>query len=171
MPESDRIEFWHLLHADGRRISIGRRPEHVGLSVIAWHELRGGEVIRKGSVDFGMFSMKKPAQEIAELLERFRGEGYELAEIRTALSPTVLRLLREIDALDDGSGVGSKQVRNGWILDGSKRAYSHHTFRALDGLGVIDVGNGNTDPAKILPIGRDLARMSRRRAKAGANRG
>lgn len=167
MPETDRKEYWLLNHPKGRTVVIARRPEHYGQNVIQWVETKRGDQVRSGSCDFGMFSSAKPGDEIASLLARFRGEGFALVSIRTRLSAAVLRLLRELDALDIGAGVTTTMIRNGWRLEGGGN-YSKYTFRELDAFGVIDTGDGYDAPVKILPIGRELARASRRRrASAG----
>lgn len=165
---SDPKEYWLLKHADGRHIIIARKPEHYGTDVIKWVEARDGADLRKGAWDTGLYATAKPGDELANLLKRFRGEGYELVSIRTRLSAAVLKLLRELDVLDAGDGVETAMMpRNGWQLKGGGR-YSKYSFRELDGLGVIDTGNGFDDNVKILPIGRDLARYTqRRRASVG----
>ena len=165
MTDVDRNEYWLLKHADGRHIIIARQPENYGPEVIKWVEAKEGEDLRKGAWGLGIYAAGKPGDEIARLLERFGTEGYSLVSVRTPLSATVLKLLRELDELDDGFGVGSKQTRNGWRLDGGS-IFSRHTFRKLDGLGLINPGNGHDDPVKILPVGRDLARYTRKRVTA-----
>lgn len=168
MPEKDTNEYWLLKHADGRHIIIARRPKSFGVDEIEWVETKGDAILRKGAWGCGIYANTKPADEIARLLERFRGEGYELVSIRTRLSAAVLKLLRDLDTLDAGNGVETTMLpRNGWQVKGGGR-YSKFSFRELDGLGVIDTGNGFDDNVKILPVGRDLARYSqRRRAQAG----
>ena len=166
---TDQKEYWLLKHSDGRHIIIARRDAEFGSGLVKWIEAKDGNDLRQGAWDLGMFSSGKPGGEIASLLERFRGEGYELISIRTPLSATALKLLRDLDRLDDGDGVADEQVRNGWRLPGGG-VYSHRTFQKLDGIGLIDPGNGFTDRVKILPVGRDLARYTqRRRAQAGAD--
>lgn len=168
MTATDHKEYWLLKNGE-RAIIIVRRPDHHGLNVLQWVETKRGEQQRSGACDIGPFANTKPATELAKLLERFRGEGYELISVRTYLTPAVLRLLRDLDRLDTGDGVKSTIIRNGWQVEGGGR-YSHHTFRELDGIGVIDVGNGFGDPAKILPVGRDLARLTQRRRATAASR-
>ena len=88
MPEVDQTTYWHLQHPDGRKISIGRRPGDYGLNVIAWTERLNGEEIRNGAIDIGDLCPITPDDTITELLNRFRGEGYELVEIITPQTTT-----------------------------------------------------------------------------------
>ena len=71
--------------------------------------------------------------------------------------PAALRLLRTIDALDRGDGVEFHSAPRGrWRLPGTGYTVNDATFGALERDGLIDVGNGHSDPVKITAAGRTL---------------
>lgn len=64
-----------------------------------------------------------------------------------------LDLLRLIGAHDDGDGItfGSRP-RARWAY--ADRVFNARTFYPLDAAGLIDVGNGHSDPVRITDAGR-----------------
>ncbi|WP_381796491.1 hypothetical protein [Streptomyces niveus] len=71
------------------------------------------------------------------------------------LSRTVLALLRTIADRDTGSGVLFVSAPCGrWRLDGTRRVFANRTFFPLDSHGLVDIGNGHTDPVRITDAGR-----------------
>ncbi|MEU5298022.1 hypothetical protein [Streptomyces umbrinus] len=71
------------------------------------------------------------------------------------ITPASIKLLRTIAEKDDGHGVVfHTEPRSRWRLDGSRYTVNARTFFPLAGNGLVDVGNGSTDPVKITPEGR-----------------
>lgn len=71
------------------------------------------------------------------------------------LTVTERRLLRLLAAWDDGDGVQFEDAPAGRCVHPQTGArFNERTFRPLDAAGLVDVGNGRSDPVKILPAGR-----------------
>jgi hypothetical protein len=71
------------------------------------------------------------------------------------LPPGPLKLLRTIAREDLGAGVKFEHAPYGrWRMEGSTYAVNDRTFHVLDARGLIDVGNGQSDPVRITEAGR-----------------
>ncbi|WP_157251098.1 hypothetical protein [Nonomuraea typhae] len=74
----------------------------------------------------------------------------------TQLGPGASKLLRIINDHDEGEGVEFVPAPYGrWRLAGSTYVVNTRTFRVLAARGLIDVGNGHTDPVRATQAGRD----------------
>ncbi|MEU3399371.1 hypothetical protein [Streptomyces filamentosus] len=71
------------------------------------------------------------------------------------LRPAAVTLLRTIAGLDTGAGVVFHAAPAGrWRLQGSTYAVNDRTFHPLESAGLLDVGDGDTDPVRITEAGR-----------------
>ncbi|MBQ0849545.1 hypothetical protein J8N05_15190 [Streptomyces sp. BH-SS-21] len=71
------------------------------------------------------------------------------------LSRAVLTLLQTIADQDDGHGILFHHAPCGrWRLDGTQYTVNDRTFHPLAALGLVDIGNGHTDPVKATAAGR-----------------
>jgi len=71
------------------------------------------------------------------------------------LTPSGIKLLKAIAARDYGNGVVfESEPRSRWRLNGTTLVFNARTFRPLDSLGLIDVGDGHGDPVRITEAGR-----------------
>lgn len=71
------------------------------------------------------------------------------------ITPGARRLLKAIAARDEGVGVRfESEPRSRWRMHGTSMVFNAQTFRTLESLGLIDVGNGHTDPVRITAAGR-----------------
>lgn len=71
------------------------------------------------------------------------------------LPPGPTKLLRTLAREDLGSGVKFEYAPHGrWRMEGSTYVVNDRTFHPLDRFGLIDVGNGHTDPVRITEAGR-----------------
>ncbi|MEU8139018.1 hypothetical protein [Streptodolium elevatio] len=72
------------------------------------------------------------------------------------LSPSALKLLRAIADHDTGHGVAfHREPCARWRLAGTFYTVNNRTFGPLVDLGLVDVGNGQTDPVTLTAAGRD----------------
>lgn len=71
------------------------------------------------------------------------------------LTPGSRKLLKAIAARDEGNGVVfESEPRSRWRLHGTSMVFNAQTFRALNALALINVGNGHGDPVRITAAGR-----------------
>ncbi|MEV1042958.1 hypothetical protein AB0J01_41320 [Streptomyces sp. NPDC050204] len=71
------------------------------------------------------------------------------------LRPAAITLLRTIARLDTGTGVTFRHAPAGrWRLEDGSYAVNDRTFHPLESAGLIDVGDGSTDPVRITAAGR-----------------
>ncbi|MFB7649344.1 hypothetical protein ACFC0S_16200 [Streptomyces sp. NPDC056084] len=72
-----------------------------------------------------------------------------------ALRPAAVTLLRTLGRLDTGSGVTFHHAPAGrWRLEDGSYTVNDRTFHPLESAGLIDVGDGSTDPVRITDAGR-----------------
>lgn len=72
-----------------------------------------------------------------------------------------LELLLLIGVYDNGDGIKFEtRPRSRWAYAG--RVFNTRTFYPLESEGLIDVGNGHTDPVKITEAGRKYILAARR---------
>jgi hypothetical protein len=70
--------------------------------------------------------------------------------------PAARRLMVALDRYDEGKGVVFQQLpRNRWRLLTNGDAFTGSTFYPLERHGLVDVGNGRSDPVKITAKGRE----------------
>lgn len=75
------------------------------------------------------------------------------------LGPGALKLLKTIAKHDQGDGVEFEQASAGrWRMTGTTYAVNTRTFRLLDARGLVDVGDGFSDPVKLTEAGRECLR-------------
>ncbi len=80
---------------------------------------------------------------------------YSNPPAETKLTPSALKLLKAIASHDKGAGVQFEtEPRSRWRLHGTSMVFNAQTFRLLDALGFIDVGDGHGDPVRITTAGR-----------------
>jgi hypothetical protein len=79
------------------------------------------------------------------------------------LTPTAIKLLRQIADHDAGDGVVFKlQPRARYQHPHTNHVFNGRTFWPLDNQGLIDVGDGGPDtPVKVTPAGRDWLAVNR----------
>ncbi|KIF69277.1 hypothetical protein HY68_12835 [Streptomyces sp. AcH 505] len=71
------------------------------------------------------------------------------------LSRSVRALLEVIAQADAGDGVLFLSAPCGrWRMDGTRYLVNNRTFYPLDSHGLVDVGNGRTDPVRVTATGR-----------------
>jgi len=71
------------------------------------------------------------------------------------LTPGGIKLLKAIAACDYGNGViFESEPRSRWRLHGTTLVFNTQTFRILDALAFINVGDGHADPVRITDAGR-----------------
>lgn len=80
---------------------------------------------------------------------------YSEAPAEQKITPGALKLLQAIAARDEGKGVlFETEPRSRWRLHGTSLVFNARTFRLLDALALIDVGDGHGDPIRITAAGR-----------------
>ena len=80
---------------------------------------------------------------------------YSTEAAERKLTPSSIKLLRVIAARDDGNGVVfESEPRSRWRLHGTTLVFNARTFRVLDALAFINVGDGHGDPVRITDAGR-----------------
>lgn len=71
------------------------------------------------------------------------------------LGPGARQLLKKIAEHDTGDGVDFESAPRGrWRMADTDYVVNVRTFRYLDSVGLIDVGNGYTDPVRLTEAGR-----------------
>lgn len=71
------------------------------------------------------------------------------------ITPSGRKLLQAIAARDEGNGVLFEvEPRSRWRLYGTSMVFNARTFRPLDALALIEVGDGHGDPVRITAAGR-----------------
>jgi len=80
---------------------------------------------------------------------------YSTEAAERKLTPSGIKLLKAIAARDYGNGVVfESEPRSRWRLTGTTLVFNTQTFRTLDALSFIDVGDGHADPVRITEAGR-----------------
>jgi len=80
---------------------------------------------------------------------------YTEAPAEQKITPSGRKLLQAIAVRDEGNGVVfESEPRSRWRLHGTSMVFNAQTFRTLDALALIDVGDGHGDPVRITVAGR-----------------
>ncbi|GIH95346.1 hypothetical protein ACFFMN_23580 [Planobispora siamensis] len=98
---------------------------------------------------------KKPHHGPSDHYDAERGVTWPHVIPSAPLRPSWQKLLRTIAAHDTGDGVMFDSAPRGrWRMRGSTYTVNTDTFRVLDRFGMVDVGNGHTDPVRLTDDGR-----------------